>query len=104
MSGHIDKIFHAFSVRELFVASDNSLAERLRLRRWKRLLIEYPNLGQMRVLDLGGTAIFWTRAPVRPKFVTVINLKEPGQALSWLRPIAGDALKAPDLVAGETFD
>ena len=104
MSGYKGKATQAFSVRKLFVASDNSLAERLRLRRWKHLLLEYPNLEQMRVLDLGGTTVFWTRAPVRPKFVTVINLKEPGQALSWLRPIAGDAINAPDLIAGDTFD
>lgn len=58
----------------------------------------------MRVLDLGGTALFWARAPIRPRHVTVINLKDPGVALQWLRPILGDACEAEYLVGGDEFD
>jgi hypothetical protein len=76
----------------------------MRLRRWERLTREFPDFERMRVLDLGGTTVFWTRAPVRPKSVTVINLKEPGEGLPWVSPVAGDACDAHELVAGEEFD
>lgn len=58
----------------------------------------------MRVLDLGGTSLFWSRAPVRPRHVTVINLNEPGDPLPWLRTLRGDACEAKDLVGQEEFD
>jgi hypothetical protein len=65
-------------VRSCFVGPDSSLSERMRLRRWERLRTELPDLETMRVLDLGGTTLYWARSPVRPRSVTVINLKEPG--------------------------
>ena len=91
-------------VRSWFVGADHSLAEKTRLRRWELLAQELPDFGSMRVLDLGGTTLFWERAPIRPKFVTVINLGAPGDGLSWVRPIEGDALEAPALVGDEAFD
>lgn len=91
-------------LRGLFVGSDRSLAERTRLRRWARFAAEFPDFDTMNVLDLGGTTIFWERAPVRPKAVTVINLTAPGEGLDWVRPITGDACDAPELVKGEEFD
>ena len=91
-------------VRSWFVGADHSLAERMRLRRWGRLLDEFPDLEKMRVLDLGGTTIFWRRAPVRPTSVTVINLAEPGEGLPWVRPVEGDACDAIELIGDETFD
>jgi hypothetical protein len=49
----------------------------------------------MHVLDLGGTAEAWRRAPVRPAGVTVLNLFEPGSSdEEWLRPVTGDACHA----------
>src|SRR5262245_44003766 len=95
------------SLRQTFtetwiVKSDKSFAEQARLKRWKDLLRAFPQLSEMRVLDLGGTTSFWRRAPVKPRHVTVINLVRNEQ-LPWLHPIAGDALKAPELVAGSTF-
>ena len=91
-------------VRSWFVGADRSLAERMRLRRWARLTEEFPDIENMRVLDLGGTSIFWARSPVRPKSVTVINLNEPGDGLPWVRPIEGDACDAGNLVGDEGFD
>jgi hypothetical protein len=90
--------------RSWLVGTDRSVAERLRLRRWDRLKAEFPQLDQMRVLDLGGKTVFWERAPVRPRSVTVINLTEPGDRLDWLNPIQGDACDAPDLVGSQEFD
>src|SRR5262245_2694032 len=76
----------------------------MRLRRWARLTEEFPDIQNMRVLDLGGTSVFWARSPVRPKSVTVINLNEPGEGLPWVRPIEGDACDARELVGDEEFD
>lgn len=91
-------------IRSWFVGADRSLAERVRLRRWAQLTGEFPDLENMRVLDLGGTTIFWERSRVQPKSVTVINLEAPGEGLPWVRPIKGDACDAPELVEGEEFD
>jgi hypothetical protein len=76
----------------------------MRLRRWARLTEEFPDFQNMRVLDLGGTTLFWVRSPVRPKSVTVINLNAPGDGLPWVRPILGDACDADGLVGDEEFD
>jgi hypothetical protein len=88
----------------LFVNADSSLGARLRLRRWTRLTERFPDFQNMRVLDLGGTTLFWERSPIRPKSVTVINLGAPGDGLPWVRPIEGDACDAPELVGDEEFD
>jgi hypothetical protein len=99
-------VFDASSFRRIrnrFVNSETSLAERFRRRRWDQIMSEFPDLSEMSVLDLGGTTQFWTRAPIRPKLVTVINLDE-NLPLPWLQPIKGDALKAPELVGAQTFD
>ena len=58
----------------------------------------------MRVLDLGGTTLFWERAPMRPRSVTVINLLEPGDGGPSVRPILGDALDARELAGDEAYD
>ncbi len=91
------------SVRGLFVATDHSLAERMRLRRWEFTRKHLPELSEMRVLDLGGTMRWWQLAPARPRHVTVVNL-EAGEQPSWLRSIQGDACHADRLVAGQNFD
>jgi hypothetical protein len=88
----------------LFVNADSSLGARLRLRRWTRLTERFPDFQEMRVLDLGGTTLFWERSPIRPKSVTVINLGAPGEGLPWVRAIDGDACDAPELVGDEKFD
>ena len=94
----------AARIRSVFVGSDGSLAERMRLRRWDMLRATFPDLGDMRVLDLGGTAVFWERAPVRPKSVTVINLAEQGDGMAGVVSIQGDVCDAGELVDGQTFD
>ncbi|WP_331375999.1 class I SAM-dependent methyltransferase [Sinorhizobium chiapasense] len=57
----------------------------------------------MNVLDLGGTRLWWLRAPVRPRHVTVVNL-EPSEEETWLTAIAGDACQADKLVGSHSFD
>jgi hypothetical protein len=93
------------AIRGLFVATDTSLAERMRLRRWELIRKHLPELSEMKVLDLGGTMRWWLRAPVRPRHVTVVNLDPDEKAeASWLTVITGDACYADKLVAGQRFD
>ena len=63
-----------------------------------------PRLAELRVVDLGGTTVWWSRAPVRPRHVTVVNLYEPGEGFAGLTAIKGDALRADELLRGEDFD
>ncbi|MGF1663431.1 MAG: methyltransferase type 11 [Kineosporiaceae bacterium] len=69
-------------LRRLLVEGPGSVGERLRRRRWDLMLAAFPGLDGFRVLDLGGTAGFWARAPHRPASVTVVNLVHdlPGPA------------------------
>jgi hypothetical protein len=91
-------------LRGLFVGNEQSLSERMRLRRWSLVTQLVPRLQTLSVLDLGGTALFWARAPVRPRDVTVINLHEPGDCAPGVTAIRGDALNATRLMAGRHFD
>lgn len=51
-----------------------SLAHAARARRWEALLRRFPELPDMRVLDLGGTPAAWKAAPVQPASVVIVNL------------------------------
>lgn len=91
-------------VRGLFVGTDRSIAERMRLRRWDLIRTQLPKLSEMKVLDLGGTMTWWERAPVRPRHVTIVNLVACEEEAPWLTSVVGDACHADDLVAGRSFD
>jgi hypothetical protein len=92
-------------IRSLFVNNETSLGARMRLRRWEIVHAQFPNLPDMRVLDLGGTMEWWVRAPVRPKHVTLVNLEiDEGSEAPWLTSVAGDACHADSLLAGQSFD
>lgn len=91
-------------VRGFLVANETSLAERLRRRRWAILRQYVPNLQDLRVVDLGGTAQWWDNAPVVPQHVTVVNLHVTDAESSKVRSIQGDALRADELLSGEEFD
>lgn len=69
-----------------------SVSSRRRAVRFRELVRRFPGLATMRVLDLGGTPDFWRSAPVRPRFVTTVNLDtkyEPDEP--WLHHVVGDA-------------
>ncbi len=73
--------------------SDNpdSFAGRARARRWGEFAARFPEIAELRVLDLGGTPRFWRAAPLRPRHVTVVNLlAEPAQE-QWIDSRTGDA-------------
>ena len=92
------------TVRELLVANEKSLAERMRRRRWSILRQHIPSFEDLRVVDLGGTAHWWDNAPFIPRSITVVNLYEADHGSSIVRCVEGDALMAHELLKGEEFD
>lgn len=87
-------------LRSRLVEGPSSLGAAARLRRWQLVIRLFPDLGRMRVLDLGGTVEWWRRAPVRPRQVVVVNLVEPGESdRARCVPVLGDACAARDVLA-----
>jgi hypothetical protein len=80
-----------------------SAASRTRRRRGERLLVEFPALGDMTVIDLGGVASEWNLVPVRPAHLTVVNLfeQEAGAATD---VFVGDTCELPATLDGKRFD
>jgi hypothetical protein len=97
------------SLRERVVDGPQSLGARARARRWEVFRKAFPDIENMAVLDLGGTAEAWRRAPVTPKSVVVLNLTEPGTSDDpAVTPVAGDACDARGVLdaagLGQSFD
>lgn len=85
--------------------SPTSLGARARSRRWQLFSETFPEIEELRVLDLGGTVESWNRAPIRPRHVTVLNLFEPGKSDdSWITPRAGDACSASETLSESGID
>lgn len=90
----------AGSLRRKVVDAPGSLGARKRQERWALVDHLFPDLAELTVVDLGGTAETWRRAPLRPAQVTVLNLFEPGESSQdWLRPVTGDACRAREALA-----
>lgn len=85
--------------------SPDSVGARYRARRWNWLLETFPDLSRMSVIDLGGTAGVWTRAPVRPAAVRIVNLDKPPDDLpDWLSADCADACELPDGILRGGYD
>jgi hypothetical protein len=69
----------------------SSFSSKRRVLRFKELVRHFPKLDTMRVLDLGGTPNFWRSAPVKPAYVTTLNLDNYEPAEAWLEHVAADA-------------
>jgi hypothetical protein len=69
-----------------------SLTHRCRLQRSDELRRRFPDLADMRVLDLGGTAVSWRVTGLRAESVTIVNL-DPSEAPEepWMTTVQGDA-------------
>lgn len=76
-----------------YISLMRAMAQAARDRRWLKFCATFPNFADMKVVDLGGTVDFWTRVPVPPAHVTVVNLqRQEGRcAASWLTSIEADA-------------
>lgn len=101
--GYSDAV--ALRGRGWFVDDERSIGAWARTRRWQQLLAVYRDLADMRVLDLGGTAEAWRRAPVRPCFVHVVNIApDPEDVPDWMVVEQGDACSLADHVLAAPFD
>lgn len=65
--------------------------------RFREFLRHFPDLSAMRVLDLGGTPEFWRSAPVRPTYVTTLNLDKYSPPESWIDHVVADACNLASL-------
>lgn len=74
----------------------------MRGKRWTLLLQQFPDLADMRVLDIGGEAQFWRHRNVRPSQVTMVNVFEQPVDEPWMTAVAGDGCALPDGLG--TFD
>jgi hypothetical protein len=79
----------------------HSLAGRARAKRFTEFNRRFPQLAEMRVLDLGGTPRFWRAAPVKPAHVTIVNLIPEVSDEPWIDSRPGDIF---NLSAGEQFE
>lgn len=92
-------------VRKQFVESSTSLGARARAQRWEWFARSFPGLGSMSVIDLGGRAESWLRAPVHLARVHVVNLeKSPSEIPGWISAEVGDACELPKHVRAGDYD
>lgn len=73
-----------------------SLSAAARSRRWRELAAAFPQIEEMRVLDLGGDARAWRAATVRPAHVTLLNVFPQDPEEPWMTAVAADACAPPD--------
>jgi hypothetical protein len=93
------------ALRDRFVDAPGSLGQRRRARRWDWFADAFPGIGSMSVIDLGGTAEAWQRAPIRPARVHVVNLESPPEEMpDWIRADQADACSLPPRISDGTYD
>jgi hypothetical protein len=69
-----------------------SFTHRFRQNRNEEFKRRFPNLADMRVLDLGGTAVSWRVLDLRPGRVTIVNLGHAdGPYEPWMDVVHADA-------------
>jgi hypothetical protein len=94
-------------LRNRLVDGPDSVGARSRARRSDWLRAAFPDLEQMSVIDLGGTAASWLRAGLRPARVHVVNLApqpENDRLPYWLRTDQADACELPAGILHSTYD
>ena len=69
-----------------------SITQHFRQQRNEEFKRRFPDLADMRVLDLGGTAISWRVAGLRAQHVTIVNLDcDDASEEPWIKLVQGDA-------------
>jgi len=104
-----DRPRHAVSRKlrnAVFGDAATSLSRRARSRRWQSLLQCFPDVPDMRVIDLGGAAWAWWGLHRGPKSVLVVNtdvrcIGDGGGAIEGLQ---ADVCELPSDFAGHDFD
>jgi hypothetical protein len=84
------------------VESPDSASTRWRTKRWFMLAERFPDLDEMRVLDLGGTVQSWRLSPQKPAHLTLLNMF--AQSTDDATVVVGDACNPPASLLGEHFD
>ncbi len=65
----------------------------------------FPTIEEMSVLDLGGTVDFWSRAPIRPRALHLVNLEPPvDDHPDWMRVDVADACAIPAGLLDDSYD
>jgi hypothetical protein len=92
-------------VRSRFVDAQGSIGGRLRSRRWEWFAKTFADIDSMAVIDLGGRAEAWRRAPVRPASVHIVNLEvEATDVSAWIRIDRADACNLPTRISSGKYD
>jgi hypothetical protein len=92
-------------MRDRIVDAPGSLGGRARQRRWELVRSCFPDLTTMRVVDLGGRADMWLRAPVRPAHVHLVNLeRQPGDLPDWISAEIRDVTRGQPAGAAGVYD
>lgn len=81
--------------------SETSASTRWREKRWQAFALRFPDIGEMSVLDLGGTVESWRHCPTRPASLTLLNTSQ--QEATEDEVIVGDAC-VPSALEGRHFD
>jgi hypothetical protein len=69
-----------------------SFTHQIRQRRNEEIRRRFPRLADMRVLDLGGTAVSWRTSGLRADCVTLVNLDHPEDPDEpWMKVVCADA-------------
>jgi hypothetical protein len=94
------------AIRDRIVDGPESLGQRRRARRWDWVRDVFPEIESMSVIDLGGTAEAWLRAPVSPAFVHIVNLESsvPRTPVAWIREEQADACNLPPHILDRKYD
>lgn len=81
-------------------------SDHFRRRRWAQLVRLFPDLPNMRVIDLGGYYWNWVNAPIQPKSVVVVNLDDRrfDDQPPWVETITADACDLPPALFDRDFD
>jgi hypothetical protein len=79
---------------------------KFRTRRWEQLRECFPDIEQMRLLDLGGTTGTWSRLPWHPKEVLAVNLngEHDRHDAAWAHTIVADATALPPELFEQQWD
>lgn len=99
------------ALTELVQERIRAAARRARRARFDLLLQTFPDLGSMRVADLGGEVAFWLEAPVRPRELVTVNLwwqrelsERASAGLPWVQNLFADACAPTPELLEERFD
>lgn len=84
--------------------SSTSLVHRARRRGWAAFIERFPDLQNMRVVDLGGWPEYWEDARVKPAHVTVVNVEHHSGDWPNMDVMTADVCSLPSAITDREFD